>query len=204
VKNLRNPIGTMELKQEQQLLRQMRAGDEVAFNALYVAHASHLYRFCLLRMRSSDLAADVVQETFMVLMSPNCGFDALKGSLAGYLFGVARNLALKQDVVQSRFVAIDAALNDEDEAPEIEESLWAQATASPEAKLATAQNNDAVKQAIQKIAPHYRDVLILYELHEFSYAEIAQICGIDIGTVRSRLSRARGHLVKLLASYQGA
>ena len=194
---MENRPRVMDLKQEQQLLRCMRAGDETAFNALYTAHSSHLYRFCLLRMRSPDLAADVVQEAFMALMSPSCGFDALKGSLAGYLFGVARNLALKQDLAQGRFVAI-AESDDGDEAVEIEESLWAAATASPEAKLETAQSNEAVKHALKQIAPHYRDVLILYELHDFSYAEIAQMCGIDIGTVRSRLSRGRAQLVKLL------
>lgn len=189
----------MDLKQEQQLLRSMRAGDEKAFNALYTAHSSQLYRFCLMRMRSPDLAADVAQEAFMALMSPSCGFDPSKGSLAGYLFGVARNLALKQDLAQGKFVAI--VESDDDSSPEIEESLWAQATATPEAKLETVQSNEAVKIALKQIAPHYRDVLILYELHEFSYAEIAHMCCIDIGTVRSRLSRGRAQLVKLLGKH---
>ena len=191
----------MEPNQEHQLLRQMRAGDASAFNALYTAHSSHLYKFCCLRMRSPDLAADVVQEAFMVLMSPTCAFDALKGSLAGYLFGVARNLALKQDAAQGRFVALDTDADGDDSAIEIEESLWAQATATPDAMLETTQNTEAVTLALQKIAPHYRDVLILYELHEFSYIEIAHICGIDIGTVRSRLSRGRAQLVKLLGAH---
>ena len=190
----------MDLKQEQQLLRDLRAGNEAAFNALYAAHASHLYRFCLLRMRSPDFAADIVQEAFMALMAPNCGFDALKGSLAGYLFGVARNLALKQDLAQGRFVPFE---DDGDDAElEIEESLWATVTASPEARLESTQNSDAVKQALKQIAPHYRDVLILYELHDFSYAEIAHMCGIDIGTVRSRLSRGRARLLKLLIAHK--
>ena len=52
--------------------------------------------------------------------------------------------------------------------------------------------------ALQQISPHYRDVLILYEMHDLSYLEIAQICDIDLGTVRSRLSRARARLLGLL------
>jgi len=56
-----------------------------------------------------------------------------------------------------------------------------------------------VRRALARIAPHYRDVLILCELSELSYAEAAQVCGIDIGTVRSRLSRARAQLAQRLA-----
>jgi RNA polymerase sigma-70 factor (ECF subfamily) len=54
------------------------------------------------------------------------------------------------------------------------------------------------------LAPHYRDVVILYEMHELSYAEIADICQVDIGTVRSRLSRGRAALAKRLAGWRTA
>ena len=60
---------------------------------------------------------------------------------------------------------------------------------------------DEVRRAIAAIAPHYRDILILCELGDLSYAEAAQVCGIDIGTVRSRLSRARAQLAQRLAPY---
>jgi len=60
-----------------------------------------------------------------------------------------------------------------------------------------------VRRAIAALAPHYRDVLVLCELAELSYAEAAQVCGIDIGTVRSRLSRARARLAVTLAPYAG-
>jgi RNA polymerase sigma-70 factor (ECF subfamily) len=60
---------------------------------------------------------------------------------------------------------------------------------------------DEVRRAVAKIAPHYRDVLILCELSDLSYAEAAQVCGIDIGTVRSRLSRARAQLAQRLAHF---
>ena len=55
-----------------------------------------------------------------------------------------------------------------------------------------------MRRAVAGIPPHYRDVLILCELSDMSYAEAAQVCGIDIGTVRSRLSRARAHLADRL------
>ncbi|MGZ5651640.1 MAG: sigma factor-like helix-turn-helix DNA-binding protein, partial [Usitatibacter sp.] len=58
---------------------------------------------------------------------------------------------------------------------------------------------EQVRRAVAALAPHYRDVLILCELSDLSYAEAAQLCGIEIGTVRSRLSRARAQLAQRLA-----
>ncbi|MBL8520113.1 MAG: RNA polymerase subunit sigma, partial [Betaproteobacteria bacterium] len=55
------------------------------------------------------------------------------------------------------------------------------------------------RAALAALAPHYRDVAILYEMHDLSYVEIAQVCNIDIGTVRSRLNRARTKLVAMLS-----
>ena len=60
-----------------------------------------------------------------------------------------------------------------------------------------------MRRALALLAPHYRDAVILYEMHELSYAEIADICQVDIGTVRSRLSRGRAALAKRLACMKG-
>ena len=63
---------------------------------------------------------------------------------------------------------------------------------------------ESVRRALQSLAAHYRDVIILYEMHDLSYVEIAHICNIDIGTVRSRLSRARAKLAELLGATRNA
>mgnify|MGYP003466730280 FL=1 len=61
-----------------------------------------------------------------------------------------------------------------------------------------------VRRALAQLAPHYRDALILYEMHDLSYQEIAAICQVDIGTVRSRLSRGRARLAKRLGAYRAS
>jgi RNA polymerase sigma-70 factor (ECF subfamily) len=63
---------------------------------------------------------------------------------------------------------------------------------------------EQVRRALALLPPHYRDVVILYEMHDLSYLEIAGICQLDIGTVRSRLSRARAALVKRLGAHCAA
>lgn len=177
------------------LLTEMRRGDAAAFEALYRRHQSPLYRFAFLRCGSPDTAADVVQEIFLGLLSNALKFDPTRGALQGFLFGVARNLLLKREEAQHRFITRNHGEDDEsdviatlvDPAPEPAERLLAEERA------------EHVRLALQQLPPHYRDVIILYEMHDLSYVEIAQVCDIDLGTVRSRLSRARARLVSLLS-----
>ncbi len=172
----------------------MRQGSAAAFEALYRRHQAPLYRFALLRCGSPDTAADIVQEIFMSLLTDSLKFDPLRGVLQGFLFGVARNLVLKREETQYRFVSTSRL---DDEGDYVENSAI-DPDPQPSQRLLDREQAETVRRALQRLAPHYRDVVILYEMHDLSYVEIAQICNIDIGTVRSRLSRARAQLVQLL------
>jgi RNA polymerase sigma-70 factor (ECF subfamily) len=180
------------------LLRQMRSGAADAFAALYRRHQGPLYRFALLRCGSAASAADVVQETFMGLMTARFAYDPLRGQLHHFLFGVARNLILKLEEGRRRHVAMPAGDEDDDaELPELADDA-----AGPLARLLADESAEEVRRALALLAPHYRDAVILYELHDLSYAEIADICAIDIGTVRSRLARGRAALARRLAGWR--
>ncbi|MFZ6765436.1 RNA polymerase sigma factor [Undibacterium sp. Di26W] len=172
------------------LLRQMRDGDAAAFQRLYQRHQGPIYRYALMRCSQSALAADVVQDVFMGLLTRSYRYDAGLGNLQNFLFGVARNLLLKQDQAQRRHQPLPG-LGDEDQ----EEVLMSE-TAEASDAIFSQQLTEHVRQAVSVLRPHYRDVIILYELQELSYAEIAVICSIDIGTVRSRLSRARAAILQ--------
>ncbi len=172
----------------------MRQGSAAAFEALYRRHQAPLYRFALLRCGSADTAADIVQEIFMSLLTDSLKFDPLRGVLQGFLFGVARNLVLKREEAQYRFVSTSKSDDDGNGF----EDVVIDPNPQPPQRLLDQEQAETVRRALQRLAPHYRDVVILYEMHDLSYVEIAQICNIDIGTVRSRLSRARAQLVQLL------
>ena len=180
------------------LLRQLRSGAADAFAALYRRHQGPLYRFALLRCGSAGTAADVVQETFMGLLTGRFAYDPLRGQLQHFLFGVARNLVLKQEAPQ-RQAALPANGDDDEDEPDV-----AASDACPLARLLEHEAAEEVRRALALLAPHYRDVVILYEMHGLSYAEIAAICQVDIGTVRSRLSRGRAALAKRLAGWRSA
>ena len=181
------------------LLRQMRAGTAAAFQALYRRHQGPLYRFALLRSGSGDTAADIVQDVFMGLLTDSFKFDPLRGALPNFLFGVARNLILKHEAPRQRLASLTPL--DEDGFDEFDPGSEQH---EPLGRLLSNELADEVRRALSLLPPHHRDAIILYEMHDLSYQEIAEICQVDIGTVRSRLSRARAALVKRLGSHRPA
>jgi RNA polymerase sigma-70 factor, ECF subfamily len=186
----------VDTKAELALLARMKQGDESAFVALYRQHRDAVYRFALLYAGSTAIAADVTQDTFVHLMTQARQFDPTRGSIGAWLCGVARNMARKQCGVRED--ATDPADLQDDaraHASQVEQE-------SPLDRLLRGELAEQVRRAVAGIAPHYRDVLILCEISDLSYAEAAQVCGIDIGTVRSRLSRARTQLAQRLAPYR--
>ena len=185
-----------DVQPELALLARMKQGEEAAFVQLYRRHRDAVYRLALLYSGSSAHAADVTQETFVHFITQPGQFDPLRGTLGAWLCGVARNMARKvaggrEDSTDPDDLADDSALNEE----RIDRD-------TPLERILRGESAERVRRALAALAPHYRDVLVLCELSELSYAEAAQVCGIDIGTVRSRLSRARAKLAQRLAPYE--
>ena len=180
---------------DDELLRRMRAGDAPAFAGLYRRHQGPLYRFALLRCGSPDTAADTVQEAFMGLLNGRLAFDPLRGSLPNFLFGVVRLLILKHEEPRRRESPLPEADEDSD-GPKLSCDA-----ACPLSRVLADEAAEEVRRALARLAPHYRDAVILYEMHGLSYGEIATICAVDIGTVRSRLSRGRAALAKALRAH---
>jgi len=180
-----------------ELLRQLRAGTAAAFQTLYRRHQGPLFRFALLRSGSADTAADIVQEVFIGVLTGSFNYDPLRGQLQAFLIGVARKLILKHEAARRRH----ASLPEPDEEGELALDAASEA-AEPLARLLGNELAEDVRRALALLPPAYRDAVVLYELHDLSYLEIADICQVDIGTVRSRLSRARAALVKRLGAHR--
>jgi RNA polymerase sigma-70 factor (ECF subfamily) len=174
-----------------ELLRLMLAGDEEAFTAIYRRRHGGVYRFALQMSGSEAIAEDVTQEVFLVLMRDGRKFDATRGSLAAYLYGIARNHVLR---VFERERPTVALLDDEGNEAHAHENLIARG--DPLGDLTRADEVGRLRQAVLALPAHYREVVVLCELHEMSYAEAAAALGCAVGTVRSRLHRARSMLAE--------
>jgi len=170
----------------------MLAGDENAFVALYRRRQGGIYRFALQMSGSEAIAEDVVQEVFMVLMNEAGNYDPAKGSLSAYLYGVARNHVLRSLSRDRSLVSIGDSYEKEGEATH--EQLIAED--DPLADLTRSEMIESVRQAVMALPTHYREVVVLWDLHEMSYAEAAQVLSCAVGTIRSRLHRARTLLIE--------
>jgi RNA polymerase sigma-70 factor (ECF subfamily) len=177
-----------------ELLRLMRAGDEEAFTALYGRRQGGVYRFALHMSGSAAVAEDVTQEVFLALIREAGGYDSTRGSVAAYLYGIARNHVLRRLERERCFVPMpETAEGGGGQTPEPMVS-----EADPLGDLTRSEAIEAVRQAVLALPAHYREVVVLCELHEMSYADAALSLDCAVGTVRSRLHRARALLVEKL------
>jgi RNA polymerase sigma-70 factor (ECF subfamily) len=180
------------------LLRLMLAGDEDAFSTLYRRRQGGVYRFALQMCGSESIAEDVTQEVFMVLMREAGRYDTSRGSVAAYLYGIARNHVLRHLHRDRNSVQFT------DETLEDGASVAAQLVAQddPLGDLTRSETIESVRQAILGLPAHYREVVVLCELHEMSYAEAAEVLDCAVGTIRSRLHRARALLLDRLREFK--
>lgn len=169
------------------LVRLIAAGSEDAFGALYERCSPSVYRFALHMSGDQHIAEEVTQDTFMTLIRRPSQFDETRGPLVGWLLGIARNMTRK---------ALGASAG-EDSLADCEEV----ATPADMLQDLTRQETiDAVRHAVISLPATYREVVVLCDLQEMDYRDAAVTLDCPVGTVRSRLHRARAMLmVKLQA-----
>jgi RNA polymerase sigma-70 factor, ECF subfamily len=179
---------------DDELLRDLAAGDEDAFLTLYRRWQGPVFRFALQMSGSRAVADDVTQETFLVLMRDSRGYRAARGTVGAYLYGIARHITLRSLRRSERSIAVEEEmLANVAEAADL-------ATADPYQQSVRSQRSERLWAAVLALPVHYREVIVLCELHEMDYAAAAALLGCSIGTVRSRLHRARAILTERLRS----
>jgi RNA polymerase sigma-70 factor (ECF subfamily) len=171
---------------DSELLARSRAGDEQAFTMLYRRRQAGIYRFAYQMSGSADVAEEVTQEVFLLLVRRPEAYDPERGSVAGFLYGVARRCVLR---------LLDAAADCE---PLEEEGVPAVGL-SALAELAREEQIEAVRQAVLALPPKYREAVVLCDLQELPYEEAAAALDCAVGTVRSRLHRGRALLMNKLS-----
>jgi RNA polymerase sigma-70 factor, ECF subfamily len=168
------------------LFRSTRRGDESAFCELFDRYQRRLYQYAA-QMCGSAAADDIVQETFLAVLKAD-GFDSSIGTLAAYLFGIARHHVIRRLTKQGTL--LESSYVGEMASPGPQET--------PFDVLAREEAIAAVRTAVQWLPPLYREVVVLCGLQEMDYATVADVINVPIGTVRSRLHRARALLAHKL------
>jgi RNA polymerase sigma-70 factor (ECF subfamily) len=183
---------------DEQLLRLMLSGDAQAFEVLYDRRQGGVYRYALRMTGSESMAEDVTQDIFLALISDSQQFDASRGAFKSYLYGMARHRILRRLERERILVSIDSRQDEGDG------SMDNHLTSSedPFTDLARDEIIGLVRQAILSLPAHSREVIVLCHLQEMKYTEVAEVLACPIGTVRSRLNRARTLLVDKLKLLQ--
>jgi RNA polymerase sigma-70 factor (ECF subfamily) len=166
------------------LLRLLSGGDETAFLEFYRRHQGLVYRFALQMSGKTEIAEEVTQDVFMVVMRSGARYDAERGSVAAFLYGIARNIVLRALERERPYVTT----LDEADSVYVDGDLLGD--------LARNERVETLRKAVLALPPAYREVVVLCDLHERDYAEAAAALGCAIGTVRSRLHRARALLME--------
>jgi RNA polymerase sigma-70 factor (ECF subfamily) len=185
-----NPAG------EKELLERIKAGDEEAFIALYRERHAAVHRFALQMSGSASVADDVTQEVFLALIREASKYDPARGPLASYLYGMARNMVIDHMKRGNLHVSITRA--EEDDGRFVSTRLVA--PGDPLGDLTRDEAVEDLRRAVLALPEHYREVVVLCDLHEMNYDHAAQALGLAVGTVRSRLHRARDLLLKKMTS----
>jgi RNA polymerase sigma-70 factor, ECF subfamily len=173
------------------LLERMRLGDELAFLSLYRKFEPPIYRFAVNMTGSPVLAEDVTQDVFLALIRENFGYVADRGTLSGYLFGIARKLVLRH--IERHHGAFEQEMEDADwTRPELI------AFPDPMSDLLRREGIEELRRAVLSLPRRYREVVVLCDLEEIAYEDAAALLGCPVGTVRSRLHRARALLLDKL------
>ena len=189
-----------------ELLRWLAAGDEKSFVLFYRRYEGALYRFALHMTGSPDAAADVVQETFLAVIRGTAKYDATRGTPGAFLFGIARNHVHRLLEKESRFVPLsDSEVEFGGTRPNSNGNGNGHGNRSAavhnsfDAAFDGLSQDEVVKQlrsAIKRLPEHYREVVTLCDLEGKSYEQAASLLDCPIGTVRSRLNRARDLLTE--------
>jgi len=183
--------------QDKDLLQRHLDGDERAFPALVERYRRELYNFLARFTGDATLAEDVFQETFLQLHVSAGAFDPTR-RLKPWLFTIAANKA--RDVLRSRSrrqaVPLDAAISASQDRQTTYADLMPANIPPPDESLLNLETRQAVQNIVRQMPDNLRTVLLLNYFHEFAYKEIAEMLGVPLGTVKSRLHAAIKHFAR--------
>jgi RNA polymerase sigma factor (sigma-70 family) len=187
------------LDADNQLVERCLGGEEAAWEDLVKVHTRRVYGICYRFTGSDHEAQDLTQDVFLRVFRSLKSFRAAEGTFSVWLARLARNLLIDH----YRRTKLDrASFSIEEQLPMLEEK-----TASlgrTEGLLAGREASEVLQAALQKLSPDLRETVILRDLEDLDYREIAQVLHVPEGTVKSRLNRGRAELGRILHKLRGS
>jgi RNA polymerase sigma-70 factor (ECF subfamily) len=190
-----------EGRAQAQFLERLKSGDVIAFNRLVEERHGDIYALLYRLTEDPEEARDLTQETFLQAFRNIAGFRG-EADLRTWLYRIAVNQARNRwrwwkRRRRDRTVSLDAPVGDEGSAP-LSAGLTDEGARDPEQQALARERERALRTALSTLSRPYREVIVLRDIEGLSYEEVAQALDINIGTVKSRLSRGRDELRRRL------
>jgi RNA polymerase sigma-70 factor (ECF subfamily) len=179
------------------LVERCASGDTAAWEELVRTHTRRVYSLCYRFTNSDDEAQDLTQDVFLRIFKTVKTFRAEEGSFTTWMARLTRNLLIDNYRRKRQDRMTDSI---EPQLPVLQEQLAS--CVRPDGLVAGREARERLHAALQKLSPELRETLILRDLEELEYREIAEILRIPEGTVKSRLNRARTELARILQRAQ--
>src|SRR5215472_5475835 len=182
------------------LVRRCIAGDAAAWEEIVQTYNRRIYNICYRFAGSADDAQDLTQDVFIKMYRTLSSYDSSKGAFVTWVTTITRNLLVdhfrktKQDRMTD---SMDTTASDHEDAQPLSEQIPDQ-SAPPDARVRSREVSETVHQALAKLSPELREALILRDLQDMDYREIATVLRVPEGTVKSRINRGRAELARLL------
>jgi RNA polymerase sigma-70 factor (ECF subfamily) len=186
------------VEQDQELLDRCLAGEDSAWEALLRDYTRKIYNLCYRFTGRVEEAEDVTQEVFIKVFQTLKSYDAAQGSFLTWLNRVARN-HLVDHYRRTRKDRVTSSLEDELPAAEQKTSPHMEPTSQVESR----ERRETLQLALDKLSPDLREAVILRDLHDLDYEEIALVLKVPQGTVKSRINRGRLELGRVLKRMEG-
>ena len=181
---------------EQELVERAKKGDETAFGVLVTDNEKRIYNLCRRLTGNPEDAAELTQEAFLNAWRGLSRFQG-ESSFSTWLYRLASNACIDflRKEKRRQNLSMTVSLDDEEEARQVElpDERYA-----PERELERTEVRQAVAAGLERLTPEHRQVLVMREINGLSYAEIGAVLGLEEGTVKSRIARARNALRKVL------
>ena len=181
------------------------AGDAEAWQQLVLSQHRRVYGICYRFTGSAPDAEDLTQEVFLKLYRNLSSFDVQRGSFGTWITTLTRNLLVdhfRRTRMDRATDSLNASFDGEADSPTMADQL-ADTRPGQEQHVAGQQLKIRVQAALKELSPELREAVILRDLEDMDYKEIAQVLRIPEGTVKSRISRGRGELARLLQRIEG-
>jgi RNA polymerase sigma-70 factor (ECF subfamily) len=182
------------------LVRRCVSGDAAAWQEIVQQYHRRIYNICYRFSGSADDAADLAQEVFIKMYRTLSTYDTTRASFMTWVTTVTRNLLVdhfrkgKYDRITD---SLDATPGNQEEGLTLADQLEDQ-SASPEARVRSQETKKLVHEGLKRLSPELREAVILRDLQDMDYKDIAKVLNVPEGTVKSRINRGRTELARLL------